>query len=145
VRPTNTPVPPPPPPPPAPAAPPPPPPPAAAPAATFSVVGFSDLRNADDSAPASAARSGGTLNLCNPSSLNAFVSFSGLQPPKQFVGSWTKNGAFLGQSSFTQDRASAQSYFRIGNSPTPLTAGSYTFTLRVDGNVATSGSFTLVC
>jgi hypothetical protein len=90
-------------------------------------------------------RSGGTLYACNPSALYAFVSFSNLQPPKQFAGSWTKSGAFLGRQAFNQDRASAQSFFQIGNSPQALTPGQYSFTLTVDGATAVSGSFTLAC
>jgi hypothetical protein len=114
-------------------------------APVFTMAGFSDHTGASNNAPADVTAPGGTMRSCNPTRLYAFINFSNLQPPKQFVGSWTLNGAFLNQQAFNQDRTSAQSFFEVQNTPTPLTAGAYRFQLRIDNNVVTEGSFTLAC
>jgi hypothetical protein len=121
------------------------PPPAAASAGNFTLVGFADHTGPGNFAPNDVAGSGGTVRSCGPSSLYAFVNFSNMTPPKQFAGVWTLNGNVRNQQSFTQNSASASTFWQVQNSPTPLTAGTYRFSMSVDGTVVTSGSFTLTC
>jgi hypothetical protein len=113
--------------------------------ASFTFLGFSDHAAAENHAPPDVVRSGGTLKACDPSRLYAFVSFSGLQPPKEFVGNWTLNGAPLSRRSFSQTLASAETFWEVQNTPMPLTAGAYRFQLTIDGNAVSEGSFTLTC
>jgi serine/threonine-protein kinase len=128
VPPTNTPV--------------PPPPPAAS--GTFNLVGFADQTGPDNFAPSNAVRSGGTFRSCNPQFLYAFVNFSNVQPPKQFVAIWTINGSQLAPDTFQQTERQGQLFWRTPPG-TLLNPGSYRFQLRVDNAVATDGSFTVVC
>ena len=123
----------------------PPPPPAPASGAVFNFVGFSDHIGPNNGAPGDVISTGGNLRACNPSSLYAFLNFSNLQPPKQFIGSWTLNGSFLNQQAFTQDRTSSQTFFQVQATPNPLTSGMYRFQLTIDGSVVSQGSFTLSC
>ncbi len=126
---------------------------AAAPAATdvlgagtnFLFVGFSDHTTAENFAPTDVVPSGGTLKACNPSSLYAFVNFTGLQQPKQLVGKWTLNGAVLNQHALEESVSTANTYWQVQNTPAALAAGSYTFELSVDGTVVSQGSFSLTC
>jgi hypothetical protein len=120
-------------------------PPASSSAATFTLAGFADHTAPGNFAPPDITATGGTLKSCNPQRLYAFVNFSGLAAPKQFVGSWTLNGAALNSQTFTQTANSATSFFEVQNTPQPLVAGAYRFQLVVDSNVVTQGSFTLAC
>ena len=108
-------------------------------------MGFADHTAPGSFAPNDAVGSGGTVRSCNPQSLYAFVNFSNLTPPKQFAGVWTLNGTTINQQSFTQNSASASTFWQVQNNPTALTAGTYRFQMSVDGAVVTQGSFTLVC
>jgi hypothetical protein len=114
-------------------------------ALVFSLVGFSDHAGPDGKAPADAVAPGGTLRACNPQRLIAFIDFSNLQPPKQFLGTWTRDDALVNQQPFLQDRESAQTFFEVQNTPSPLAAGNYRFQLRVESSLVTEGSFTLAC
>lgn len=113
--------------------------------ATFTLTGFADHTAPGNFAPPDITASGGTLKSCNPQRLYAFVNFSNLTPPKQFVGSWTLNGAALNSQTFTQTANSATSFFEVQNTPQLLVAGAYRFQLVVDSNMVTQGTFTLAC
>jgi hypothetical protein len=113
--------------------------------ARFTFLGFSDHTGADNHAPPDVTKPGGTLRACNPANLYAFVSFTGLEPPKEFAGSWTLNGNSIGLQSFSQTERQAETFWQLRNTPTPLSAGTYRFELEVDGKPASQGSFTLTC
>ena len=111
--------------------------------ATYTFAGFSTTSSAS-----SLTGNGGIIQACNPPSLFAWVRFANVQPPKTFAGSWS--GPRGSQSSFNQTETNGTSFFQIqgtdnAGAASPLTPGTYSFALTVDGRVVAQGSFNLNC
>ncbi len=111
---------------------------------SFSFVGFSDHTGANNYAPSDVVAPGGGLRSCDPSSLFAFVNFSGLQTSQQFLGTWARNGITLNQKTLTESVSSASTFWQVESPPT-LSPGTYTFSISINGSVVTSGAMSLTC
>jgi hypothetical protein len=71
------------------------------------------------------------------------VRFSNVTPPKSFTGTWS--GPQGTTASYTETTAEGLARFAIQNVPNPLTTGTYSFQMRVDGSVVAQGSLNLNC
>ena len=114
---------------------------------TFKFIGFSDHAGKDNFPPPDVVKPGGTLKLgaCNPQRIYAFVSFNGLQPPKQLFGSWTLDGAFLSKQTVKEDVSSATTFWGVEDKPKPLPPGDYRLQISLGDKMVADGSVKVVC
>ncbi len=108
----------------------------------FSIFGFSDAITATTDPPGNTVANNAALRSCNPNTLYVWVDFSGVQPPRTFVGRWFRGGTLFNETSFSQTLAAGRMLWSVG---APLPPAQYSFQLLQAGIVVVEGRLALNC
>jgi hypothetical protein len=117
--------------------------------ASFDFQGFSDHVGTDLRTPTDVTPGGGTLNLCDPQHIYAFIQVTSLSAWTDMTYVWWFDNQQASAGALAEDRPTSLLRFRFPSEAGKYRPGVYAFRLYSGGylgqRVEAEGSFRLVC